>query len=143
MGAEAERLRMLRDRLIGKLSAGIPGMFINGGMDGRLPGNLNLGIPGLDAQRLIAALPDLAMSWGSACSSAESTSSHVLAAIGLDEEAARCSLRIGLGRMTTEEEVDMTARRMIEEVERLRAEFRGIEQDGGSAAADVHEKRGK
>ncbi len=141
MGAEAERLRMLRDRLADKLSAGISGIFINGCMDSRLPGNLNLGIPGLDAQRLTAALPDLAMSWGSACSSAENTSSHVLAAIGLDEDAARSSLRIGLGRMTTEEEVDRAARRMIEETERLRAEFKGLARPGDDASE--HQKHDK
>ncbi len=141
MGAEAERLRMLRDRLADKLSAGISGILINGCMDSRLPGNLNLGIPGLDAQRLTAALPDLAMSWGSACSSAENTSSHVLAAIGLDEDAARSSLRIGLGRMTTEEEVDRAARRMIEETERLRAEFKGLARPGDDASE--HQKHDK
>lgn len=146
MGAEAERLRMLRDRLGGKLTAGIPGIYINGCMDNRLPGNLNLGVPGIDAQRLIAALPDLALSWGSACSAADSTSSHVLAAIGLGEEAARCSLRIGLGRMTTEDEVETAARRLIEEVERLRAEFKGLGAAGAAAhgaGAKEHEQRDK
>ncbi|MDP6174010.1 MAG: aminotransferase class V-fold PLP-dependent enzyme [Rhodospirillales bacterium] len=126
MEAEAGRLRKLRDHLAEKLAQGIPHSHINGCMDKRLPGNLNLAIPGIDAQRLIAALPDLALSWGSACSSAESTSSHVLAAIGLDEAASHSSLRIGLGRMTTEEEVETAARRMCEEVTRLGAEFEAL-----------------
>ena len=82
----------------------------------RLPGNLNIAFPGVDGARLLLALSDIAVSSGSACSSADPQPSHVLAALGLSEELSRASLRFGLGRGTTPEDVDHAAERVIEVV---------------------------
>jgi cysteine desulfurase len=93
---------------------------VNGSLDHRLPGNLNMSFAGVDGESLLMSLPDVALSTGSACSSATVEPSHVLRALGIGEEMARSSLRFGLGRFNTEEEVDYVARRVIESVRRLR-----------------------
>jgi cysteine desulfurase len=103
--AEAIRIAWLRDQLLARLRAALPGMRVNGTMSRRLPGNLNVVLPGTDAGRLIDGLSDVAISAGSACDAGHSEPSHVLTAIGLDEPAARSSVRIGLGRGTTLREV--------------------------------------
>ena len=90
--------------------------------DRRIPGNLNVGFPGIDADRLLAALPELSLSTGSACSSAAVEPSYVLAALGLDAAAARGAVRIGLGRFTTEAEVDFAVERLVAGVRSLRRE---------------------
>ena len=113
---ELERLRGLRERLWSSLAKEIPGLQCNGHPEQRLPGNLNVSIPGVDSARLLAALPDIAISSGSACSSADPAPSHVLAALGIPEELSRASLRFGLGRGTSEQDVDRAAERVIEEV---------------------------
>ena len=99
-----------------RLSEALPGVRLNGHPEKRLPGNLNVSFPGTDGARLLVALSDIAVSSGSACSSAHPEPSHVLGAIGLSERLARASLRFGLGRGTTAEEVDRAALRVIEEV---------------------------
>jgi cysteine desulfurase len=112
MPAEAARLGRLRDRLLAGLRAAIPGLAVNGSLEHRLPGNLNLAIPGVDADALLPTLPELALSTGSACSSAAVEPSYVLRALGLEDALARASLRIGLGRFSTEAEVDFAVERL-------------------------------
>ena len=119
--AETQRLRTLRDRLLELLRKGVPDLEVNGDLERRLPGNLNLAFPGAPADALMAALPDLALSSGSACSSARPEPSHVLRALGLPEERIACSIRIGLGRGNRLEEVERAAARIAEEVRSLRA----------------------
>jgi len=118
---EALRLAALRDRLLARLRAGLSGVFLNGDAERRLPGNLNVGFAGVDADALLAGMPELALSSGSACSSAKPGPSHVLKALGLPDDAVRASIRIGLGRTNTIEEVDAAAERIIGEVNALRA----------------------
>jgi len=121
MKAEAERLAALRGRLLERLRTTVDGIALNGTMERRLPGNLNLRFAGIDAEALLMAMPDIALSTGSACSSASVEPSHVLRALGLSEAEARSSVRIGLGRFNTEEEIDYTAGRIAEAVRKLRA----------------------
>ena len=105
-----------------RLEAGLAGITVNGSVEHRLAGNLNLSFAGASADALLMCLPDIALSTGSACSSATVEPSHVLRALGLSDEAARSSVRFGLGRFNTEEEVDYVARRLVESVDRLRKE---------------------
>jgi len=120
--AEANRLRLLRDRLWNQLrNACGEAVFLNGHPEERLAGNLNLGFRGVSAELLIAALPDLALSSGSACSSAEPRPSHVLKALGLSDDAIRSSFRVGLGRNTSGAEVERAGQRILEEVRKLTA----------------------
>jgi cysteine desulfurase len=120
MPIESKKLEIMRDGLLAKLQGAIPNIYINGGMEHRVPGNLNISVENVDAESLMAALPDLAFSTGSACSSVSQDSSYVLNAIGLSNELAESSLRIGLGRFTTEEDVDYAADRLIEEISIIR-----------------------
>jgi cysteine desulfurase len=106
--------------VIEKLTGVLDGILINGGMEHRVSGNLNISIEGADAESLMAALPDLAISSGSACSSASEESSYVLQTIGLSDKMAEASLRIGLGRFNTEDEVEYAAERLIEEITNVR-----------------------
>ena len=106
---DAGRIAGQRQRLLDGLQAAIPGLRINGTMDSRVAGNLNLTFPGVDAQSLLAALPDLCLSTGSACSSAEIAPSYVLGAMGIVDSEARATLRIGLGRFTSPAEMDRAA----------------------------------
>ena len=117
---EADRLRRLAARLRQGVVRQLPDAYLNGDPSCRVPGNLNLGFPGIDGDRLIGELKDLAVSSGSACSSATLEPSYVLRALGLDEAQARASLRVGLGRFTTETEVDYAVERLVEAVRRLR-----------------------
>ncbi|WP_246148159.1 cysteine desulfurase family protein [Skermanella pratensis] len=113
--ADAARLAGLRERLFGALAAGLPGLRRNSPAgDGGLPGCLHVTIPGADAADLLLDLPDLALSTGSACSSGEGGPSHVLLAMGRSAEEAFGSIRVGLGRFTTEDEVDRVAARLME-----------------------------
>ena len=93
--------------------------MVNGDLERRLPGNLNVSFPGADIDRLLLALTDVALSSGSACSSATPEPSHVLLALGLSEALARASLRFGLGRGTTPEEIERAATRVLEELRAL------------------------
>ena len=106
---DAGRLRGHRDQLLGLLEARIPGLRVNGHREHRVAGNLNLTFPDVEAPALLAALPGLCLSTGSAWSSAEVTPSYVLAAMGLPEDEARRTLRIGLGRFTSPAEVEQAA----------------------------------
>ncbi len=119
--AESARVRGLRERLLSRLREQLDDVVLHGHPELRLPGNLNLSFPGVDAAALLLALPDVALSTGSACSSAEPHPSHVLAALGLPEAQLRAALRIGIGRFNTEAEIDRVADRLVREVRRLRA----------------------
>jgi cysteine desulfurase len=120
MDAEAARLTGLRNRLKERLEAALDGTRVNGSMEHRLPGNLNVSFGGVDGETLLMSLPDIAVSTVSACSSGSNASSSVLRALGATEEEAQASVRFGLGRFTTEEEVDYAASRFVEVVSRLR-----------------------
>lgn len=121
MESEAERLRALRERLWQRLRQGIPDLRLNGHPERRLPGNLNVSIDGIDGVALLMSLPDLALSQGSACASAQGSPSHVLRAIGCSEAQARGALRFGLGRGTTEAQIECAAGRIAEAVAAQRA----------------------
>jgi len=122
LATEAERLLKLRNHLLNRLREELGGVHLNGSVEHRLPGNLNLSFEGVMAHRLLAALTMLAVSSSSACSSADSQASPILLAIGLPVELARASLRIGLGRGTTEAEVDFAAEKIVAAVGQLRRE---------------------
>src|SRR5579884_1567527 len=106
MTQEAIRLTHLRRRFLARMEKLVPGILLNGDAERRLPGNLNLSFPGINATDLMTACPGVAVSSGSACSSAELEPSYVLRALGFSDERAAASIRIGLGRMTTEAELD-------------------------------------
>jgi cysteine desulfurase len=118
MAEEAARIGALRDQLRKRLEAALERVRGNGSMTHRLPGNLHMTFEGVDGDALLTSLPDIAVSAASACSSARVEASHVLASIGAPEGA---SLRFGLGRFNTPEEVDYVADRVIEAVRKLRA----------------------
>jgi len=118
--SEAARLRALRDGLWRRLQAGLDDLHLNGHPEQRLPGNLNVAFPGAEADALIASLKDVALSSGSACSAARPEPSHVLRALGLPDSLAAASLRFGLGRWNTAEELDWVADQLIAQVREQR-----------------------
>ena len=124
MDEESARLRRLRDRLRVRLKAELEEVSINGSMRHRLPHNLNMSFAGVESESLMMGMPGVALSSGSACTSAIMEPSYVLKAMGLADDAAAGSIRFGLGRFTTEEEVDCAAAGVIEAVKKLR-ELRG------------------
>jgi cysteine desulfurase len=121
MGAEAERLRSLRDRLLTGIQARLPEVYVNGDLERRIPGNLNLSFAFVEGEGLMMGVKDLAVSSGSACTSASLEPSYVLRALGLEAEMAHTSLRFGLGRFTTEADIDYAIGHVIEAVNHLRA----------------------
>jgi cysteine desulfurase len=130
MTEEAERLRRLRDRLQAGLTRRVPALRINGDTERRLPGSLNLCFPGISAMRLIEACPEIAISTGSACTSASVEPSYVLRALGLSEADANSGVRIGLGRYTTPAEVDFAADTLAAAASRLATEVVMAGQEG-------------
>ena len=130
MAEEAVHIRELRDRLQANLLRRINGLVINGDGGHRLPGSLNLSFPGLSAPDLIEACPSIAMSTGSACTSATVEPSYVLRALGLSDELANASIRLGLGRFTTAAEVDFAVDALAAAATRLRADRRMTEGAG-------------
>ena len=112
----------LRDRLMRRLSEGIPGVTLNGHPDLRLPQNLHISIDSVSCAALMAAVPEVAVSAGAACASGDVEPSHVLKAMGLDRERAGSSIRFGIGRFNTEDEIDRAADLFIAAVRRLRAD---------------------
>lgn len=120
LAEEGRRLGGLRDRLLDGLRSRLSGVTVNGDLERRIPGNLNLSFSGLDGEALIEAMPGLALSSGSACTSASVEPSYVLRAVGLSDEMAAASLRIGLGRFTTEAEIDSAIEEIAIQVSRLR-----------------------
>jgi cysteine desulfurase len=120
MAEESARIGRLRDRLRDRICAGIDGVRINGSQSDRVVHNLHLTFPEVDATTLMMSMPEIAVSSGSACTSSARSASHVLLAIGLSEDEAQRSLRFGLGRFTTESEVDRAAERVIAATRQLR-----------------------
>ena len=120
MSTEAVRTASLRDRLRHGFEQRLGQIQINGSMECRLPNNLNIGFSGLEGESLFVGLDDVAVSSGAACTSANPEPSHVLRAIGVPDGLARASLRFGLGRWTTAEEIDYTVDKVSSLVMRLR-----------------------
>jgi cysteine desulfurase len=120
--AEAARLATLRARLQAGITGCIDGVRRNGHPERCLAGNLSLSFAGVDGEALMMAMREVAVSSGAACTSGQPEPSHVLRAMGLDEQAARASLRFGLGRFTTEDEVDFAAAYVVAAVRRLRGD---------------------
>ena len=120
MDTETERLRMLSDRFYDATMARLPDVYLNGDRNQRFPGNLNLSYAYVEGEGLMMGIKELAVSSGSACTSASLEPSYVLRALGVEEELAHTSLRIGIGRFTTEEDIDFAVDKIASEVERLR-----------------------
>ena len=117
---ESRRLAGLRDRLLTGLRSGLDGVRVNGSLARRLPHNLHVSFEGIEGEALLMALGDLAVSTGSACSSGSQAPSHVLQAIGAVGPGAGASIRFGLGRWTTDEEIDFAIERVTTVVRSLR-----------------------
>jgi cysteine desulfurase len=120
MATESVRLRQLRDRLWAGLRAQVPDLVLNGDWEHRLPGNLSVSFMGVKGESLLLDLKEIALSSGSACTTTDSEPSHVLRALGRDDDLADASLRFGLGRFNSAEEVDYVVARVTEAVARLR-----------------------
>jgi cysteine desulfurase len=121
MAAESARLLALRERLRTKILERITHVTVNGSLEHRLPGNLNMSFAYVEGESLILSLGDVAVSSGSACTTAKLEPSHVLHALQVDEPLARASIRFGLGRGNTEAEVDRVVDLLVPAVARLRA----------------------
>ncbi len=120
MAKEEKRLAELRNKLETRLLSEIPESHINGAKDGRLAGNLNIHLPKVESEALMIALrEDIAISSGSACTTAAVEPSHVLKALGLADDTVYSSIRFGLGRFNTEKEIEYAADRVVEEYQRL------------------------
>jgi cysteine desulfurase len=121
MATESTRLAGLRDRLLTGLRDQLEGVTVNGSMTARLPHNLNVSFSGVDGASLLMSLTDIAVSSGAACSSASAEPSHVLSALGIPDALAKASLRFGLSRFTTADEVEYAIARVAQIVAGLRA----------------------
>ena len=120
METETVRLRYLRDKLRAKLEAGLDEVYINGSMEHRLPHSLNMSFAYVEGESLLMGINDIAVSSGSACTSATLEPSYVLKALGVGDDVAHSSIRFGIGRFNTEEEIDYTADKLIDVVKKLR-----------------------
>jgi cysteine desulfurase len=120
MAAEAPRLTAMRDRLHKTITTALEDVYLNGHPTERLPNNLNLSFAYVEGESLLMGCKEIALSSGSACTSATLEPSYVLRALGVGTELAHSSIRFGLGRFTTDEEVDYAAKRIIETVDKLR-----------------------
>ena len=120
MADESRRLSGLRDRLKDAVFAKLDEVYINGSMTHRLPHNINISFAFVEGESLLMGINDVAVSSGSACTSATLEPSYVLKALGVGEDLAHTSIRFGLGRFNTQEEVDYVTSRVIEVVQRLR-----------------------
>jgi cysteine desulfurase len=118
--AESARILGLRERLREKLMGALDEVYVNGTLEHRLPGNLNISFNFVEGEAMMMAIKDVAVSSGSACTSASLEPSYVLRALGVGDELAHSSIRFGLGRFTTEEEVDYVAELVIAKVNKLR-----------------------
>ena len=118
--AEASQVLALRERLRKGLLAGLDLLTVNGSLEHRVPGNLNVSFAYVEGEALMMAIKDVAVSSGSACTSASLEPSYVLRAMGVSEDLAHSSIRFGLGRFNTEEEVDHVIRLVVEKVKKLR-----------------------
>jgi cysteine desulfurase len=120
MAEESARLRGLRDRLRNKLESELDEVYINGTMESRLPNNLNISFAYVEGESLLMGINDVAVSSGSACTSATLEPSYVLKALGAGDDLAHSSIRFGIGRFNTEEEVDYVGQRVVDVVRKLR-----------------------
>ena len=120
MAEESERLSYLRDKLKDRILASLDEVYINGTMEHRLPHNLNISFAYVEGESLLMGINDIAVSSGSACTSATLEPSYVLKALGAGDDLAHSSIRFGLGRFNTEEEVDYVAAKVIDVVLKLR-----------------------
>ncbi len=120
MPAESKRMAFLRDRLKDRLMNSLDEVYINGTMEHRLPNNLNISFAYVEGESLLMGINEIAVSSGSACTSATLEPSYVLKALGAGDDLAHSSIRFGLGRFNTEEEVDYVAGKVIEVVKKLR-----------------------
>ncbi|RLV92839.1 hypothetical protein DV515_00013631 [Chloebia gouldiae] len=120
MEYDHKRISQLAERLVTKIMSEVPDVVMNGDQEHRYPGCINLSFAYVEGESLLMALKDVALSSGSACTSASLEPSYVLRAIGTDEDLAHSSIRFGIGRFTTEEEVDYTVQKCIQHVKRLR-----------------------
>jgi cysteine desulfurase len=120
MPEESKRLAHLRDKLKDRLLASLDEVFINGTLEHRLPNNLNISFAYVEGESLLMGINDVAVSSGSACTSATLEPSYVLKALGAGDDLAHSSIRFGLGRFNTEEEVDYVAAKVIDVVKKLR-----------------------
>jgi len=135
--AESLRLAGLRERFRSALAAQVPGVHLNGASDARLPGNLHVSIEGVPADALVAAVPSVALSTGSACSSASSEPSPVLRALGLSEARVREGLRVGFGRFNTEVEIDLAAEAIAQAALEIRELAGGAASPASPGAAKL------
>ena len=117
---EAGRILALRERLREGLLGGLDLVTVNGSVEHRLPGNLNVSFAYVEGEALMMAIKDVAVSSGSACTSASLEPSYVLRAMGVSDDLAHSSIRFGLGRFTTREEIDYVTRLVVEKVRKLR-----------------------
>jgi cysteine desulfurase len=120
MAEESKRLAHLRDKLKNKLEAELDEVYINGTMEHHLPNNLNISFAYVEGESLLMGINDIAVSSGSACTSATLEPSYVLKALGAGDDIAHSSIRFGLGRFNTEEEIDYAAAKVIDVVRKLR-----------------------
>jgi cysteine desulfurase len=120
LAADAAHARALRDRLNQKLHQSLDELYINGSMEHRLPGSLNISFAYVEGESLLMGINDVAVSSGSACTSASLEPSYVLKALGTGDELAHSSIRFGIGRFNTEEEVDYVADKLVGVVRKLR-----------------------
>jgi cysteine desulfurase len=111
--ADAARILCLRERLLDELTDALPELQVNGPLTGRLPGNLSLTVPGVTAEQMMAAAPELAFSAGAACHSGDTTPSPVLTAIGLTPDQAARTIRLGIGRYTSDTDITTAIARLI------------------------------
>jgi cysteine desulfurase len=137
MTSEGDRLAALRNRLLDGLTSRMTGVFVNGSMSARLPHNLNVSFEGIEGEGLLVALGDLAVSPGAACASATDAPSHVLSALGVPADLARATIRFGLSRFTTVDEVDEAAARVARVVHHLRASWQGSRTTNSSVQSSA------
>ena len=120
MAQESERLHYLRDRLYKGITEQLPEVYLNGDLDQRIPGNLNFSFAYVEGESLMMGIKNLCVSSGSACTSASLEPSYVLRALGVSEDLAHTSLRLGIGRFTTEDEMDKAVTEIVTQVKKLR-----------------------
>jgi cysteine desulfurase len=120
MEADARRIGGLRDKLLKKLTDALDEVYVNGNVEHRLPNNLNISFAYVEGESLLMGINDIAVSSGSACTSATLEPSYVLKALGAGDDLAHSSIRFGLGRFNTEEEVDFVGEKVVNVVRKLR-----------------------
>jgi cysteine desulfurase len=120
MSEESKRLGYLRDKLKAKLESGLDEVYVNGSLEHRLPNNLNMSFAYVEGESLLMGINEIAVSSGSACTSATLEPSYVLKALGAGDDLAHSSIRFGIGRFNTEEEIDYVGHKVVEVVKKLR-----------------------